>query len=165
MFMKGLRMSSRSVSMNKKTIKTIALLCVPYAFFAILSNKRPQDRRPIKYFLPYEKVRLNALSIYGEAEAKRAYGAQITQQNPRGIKGFVRSWMPFGLVLWLDKGAKFSAVSSPAASTPPVGAARTPASSDKLNKRIDELHRSISLRQDRLEVLLLRILAKNGGKS
>ncbi len=144
----------------KKTIKTIALLCVPYAFFAILSNKRAQDKRLIKYFFPYEKVRLNVLARYGEVEARRAFGYQITKTTKKGIKGFVRSWLPFGLVLWLDNGAHFLLTRRVEVSTMP---AKGPSSKMSVcpSKQIDEFQNSLNIRLDRLEIMILRLLAKS----
>ena len=144
--------------MNKKTFKTILLLCLPSLILAILSNRRPQDRRPIKYFLPYEKVRLNALARYGETEARRAFGPQIVKPPRIGIKGLIRSWLPFGLVLWLDKGASFPIIANSSIPTTSSQSGNTPVASDEMKKRLAGLQQSFDIRQDRLEVLLLRIL-------
>lgn len=151
--------------MNSKTIKTIALLCLPSVVFVILANRRSEDKRPIKYFLPYGKVRNHILSFHHIGHVRKVYGPQL-EQPLKGFSGFVRSWLPFGLVLWLDKGASIStnASSTGVASGTPQTIVKTVtksvASADivNLNKKLDAFRQEISLRQDRLEVLLLRAL-------
>jgi hypothetical protein len=148
--------------MNSKRIKTIALLCLPSIVFVILANRRSEDKRPIKYFLPYWKVRSHILSFHRIEHVRKVYGTELEQPLMKGFKGFIRSWLPFGLVLWLDKGAPVSttALSSGVVAGSPTTGVKTVGSPDvaNLDKKLDALRQEVSLRQDRLEVLLLRAL-------
>lgn len=143
-------------------IKTAALLCLPSVVLAILSNRRPEDRHLIKYFLPYGRMRKHILSTHRESHVRKVYGPKILKP-PAGLKGFVRACLPFGLVLWHDKGGCI--LPSPTAlgafgqggpqTNPNVAASPDVAN---LDEKIEEFRREISIRQDRLEVLLLRML-------
>lgn len=69
---------------------------LPYAVFAILSQRIASDRRPVKYFLPYGRVRRYVEGRYGVGH--------VRYRNVRGWAGFFRNWLPYGLVQWWDFG-------------------------------------------------------------
>ena len=143
-------------------IKTASLLCLPSVVFAILSNRRSEDKHLIKYFLPYGRVRKHILAKHRESHVRKVYGAKILKPLT-GVKGLVRSCLPFGLVLWRDNDGRILPAPEPSGASRQGDQRANPnvvASPDvaNLDAKIDALRREISLRQDRLEVLVLRAL-------
>ena len=148
-------------------LKTAALLCLPSVVLAILSNRRSEDKHLIKYFLPYGRMRKHILAKHRESHVRKVYGAKILKPLT-GVKGLVRSCLPFGLVLWRDNDGRIlpapelsgASRQGDQRANPNVVACPDVASPDvaNLDAKIDALRREISLRQDRLEVLVLRAL-------
>lgn len=69
---------------------------LPYAVHAILSQRQPSDRRLIKYFLPYGKVREYVEGAYGIGH--------VRYKDVSGWPARFRNWLPYGLVQWWDFG-------------------------------------------------------------
>lgn len=77
------------------TVGRLAVGVLPYAFSAILQQKVATDRRPCKYFLPYGKMCRFVRQNYNEQVGN--------PEKDKGVNGFFRSVLPYGLVLWWDK--------------------------------------------------------------
>lgn len=144
------------------------------AFVAIINGQSCQeDRRPIKYWLPYGKMRQHVAAFYGMHVETRDF--------PWPIR-LLRDWLPYGLILWWDTEAKrVSAILSPQkASTSPRPAKTSNTSSvcytsqapaDALRKEVEALRKTLDatrkelgwLRADskrqheRIEILLLKL--------
>ena len=89
---------------------------LPYAIYAILSQRQSSDRRPIKYFLPYSKVREYVEGSYGKGH--------VRYKDVSGWVGRIRKWLPYGLVQWWDFGDASLAASKPKAKIDPRARAR-----------------------------------------
>lgn len=67
---------------------------LPYVIFVILSQRIASDRRPVKYFLPYGRVRQYVEGTYGVGH--------VRYKDVPGWVGHFRNWLPYGLVQWWD---------------------------------------------------------------
>ena len=78
----------------KGLIRIVSLL-LPHFFVAVLSRRRPTDRRPLKYFLPYGVMKKRMMGLYHQKVGN--------ERLDSGVKGLFRSVLPYGLVLWWDE--------------------------------------------------------------
>ena len=134
--------------------------CLP-AFVAIIdSRRRGEDRRPIKYWLPYGKMRAYVGMHYDiplRDESKFSRGARL-----------LRAWCPYGLILWWDletRREQNGRAKTPAKGAVPTGSAASNASVQALTKEVQSLRWQLNqlrtesqMRDERLETLLLRVL-------
>ena len=70
------------------------LAFLPFAFTAALSVRVESDRRPMKYFLPYGKMKKFVALAYSMDVGNSALD--------KGFIGAIRAVSPYGLVLWWD---------------------------------------------------------------
>ena len=118
-----------------------AFALLPYAITAALSVRVETDRRLAKYFLPYGRMK---------RFVRLAYGMKVGDDSvDHGFTGFLRAFMPYGLVLWWDNegmdrrtaGARLSPfLKRPAA----MNAAERDAELRGLMERVDKLEAMIS---------------------
>ena len=127
------------------------LAILPYAFTAALSVRVDSDRRLLKYFMPYGRMKKFVRLAYG----MRIGGDKIDS----GWSGAIRCVMPYGLVLWWD--AESAAISRNANTT--AATKRPPASSAASPHRISrEIDAEMLERLDRTEALALRLSILQG---
>lgn len=130
---------------------TRMILEIAPAFFALaLSQRREDDRSTLKYFLPYSFMVKRVWRQY-----------QMTRYNDIELDAKLETICPFGIILWRDSLERphIEAAAKPAAKH----AAGTPApdlQNAALLRRINALHREMTLRMDRIELLLLRMATK-----
>jgi len=147
---------------ESKCIRFVVSL-LPYFMSAILQQRKPTDRRVYKYFLPYGKMCDHIHAAYAK-----------NVRNPQkdiGIWGKIRSYFPYGLILWWDnEDNRLAPVSvKPSPATKPVAKPSPAPSSNPMlvemrNMRNDmtRMFQNMRMMQDRMEILSLRTLL--GGK-
>lgn len=89
------RYDMRNISAFWKAI----LMLLPSAFFYIVSNHKPSDKRKIKYWLPYGLMRDFQLKMHGN---------RIDKNKHSLVMCFIRWLLPYGYVLWWDSGEQQS---------------------------------------------------------
>ncbi len=116
---------------------------LPFAFTAALSVRVESDRRPLKYFMPYGKMK---------KFVALAYNIHVGDPSlDKGLIGALRAISPYGLVLWWDgKEARMPAKARKA----PLPAA-TPGSEATFSNHLAACDAE---RLDRIEALALRAL-------
>ena len=75
-------------------VARLALAILPYAFTAALSVRVETDRRLLKYFLPYGRMKRFVRLMYNIRVGD--------DSKDKGSTGMLRAVMPYGLVLWWD---------------------------------------------------------------
>ena len=101
---------------SESVVVCVVVDFLPYAIYAILSQRQSSDRRTIKYFLPYGKVREYVEGFYGKGH--------VRYRDVSGWAGRIRKWLPYGLVQWWDFGDVTLAASRPRAKIGPRARAR-----------------------------------------
>lgn len=124
------------------------LAVLPYAFTAALSVRVESDRRLLKYFLPYGRMKRFVRLFHNMQVGNDVYD--------RGAIGKFRAIMPYGLVLWWDaeNGRRpFSATKTANMKWPDS------------ERRLSERARLELELMDRVEAMTLRLLIANAGRS
>lgn len=133
--------------------------CLPTFVAAIDSRRRGEDRRPIKYWLPYGRMRRHVTLHYGLP--LRDEGA-----FPAWVRG-LRAACPYGLILWWDAETHRTRP-RPAPAPKPSRPAPAPAQGvggpalreelRALRAEVAALREDCRRRDERLEALALRLL-------
>ena len=162
--------------LKEKTAVRGALKCVwwvvPYGVFCVNAQVTAEDRQPLKYWVPYDKMCRSVAERYGyvvncgtiEDVHNFANGYRQTRQNEAvfsPLVRWVRRWSPYGLVLWWDR------VDAENAGKPVVRKAETrPVNMDaralsrqiqQLDERMRKLQDLINAKSDNLEIQLLKL--------
>ena len=168
------------LELREKAAVRGALKCiwwvVPYGVFCINAQVTEVDRHPLKYWAPYGRMCRSVAERYGyvvnrgkiEEAHDFANGYQQTCKNEAAFSSLVRwlrSWLPYGLVLWWDR----TATARGTGRLGPRGAVRSRDGMTKvdahalsrqirqLDERVRKLEDLIGVKSDNLEIQLLKI--------
>lgn len=149
---------------------------VPYGVFCVNAQVTAEDRRPLKYWVPYGRMCRSVAERYGyvvnrgtiEDVHDFANGYQRTQKNESAfspIVRWVRRWSPYGLILWWDRtDAAGSIKPLPTKANAPAQKSMSNADAralsrqiQQLDERVRKLENLIAVKSDNLEIQLLKL--------
>lgn len=145
---------------------------VPYGVFCVNAQVTAEDRRPLKYWVPYGKMCRSVAERYGyvvnrgkiEKAHDFANGYRRTLLNEAvfsPIVRWVRCWSPYGIVLWWDR-VDAGKTGKHVVRKPETGLANMDARAlsrqiQQLDERVRKLEGLINAKSDNLEIQLLKL--------
>ena len=132
------------------------LAVLPYAFTAALSVRVESDRRLLKYFLPYGRMKKFVNCVYNMQVGN--------QMLDKGLCGKLRAFVPYGLVLWWDSEDARIAAEVSARMNAKAEHQLATLLSPVASRCIPEREREELQRMDRVEAMTLRVLMLTNGK-
>lgn len=134
--------------------KKILLMILPSLFVYIVSNHNHNDKRPVKYWLPYGLMRDRMLKNYGK-QIETGYHSKPAR--------LLRWFLPYGYVLWWDKSNSYGpAVMAPQNTVSTTGVDSKALS--RINEQLSSFKTTFTNNQmkqleltERIEVALLKL--------